>query len=455
MKTEKLNKDSLNIFETMALSVAIMGPSASISVTVILLSIYSGVSSPLIYLISMACVALVSISVIALNRYFPSSGSVYNFAEKTLGKKAGFISGWLIIFTYLMLSVSCAAVAGSYLQDILKGLGIQLHWALIIIVLVALVWFLAGRNAKAGTRMLLLLEVISMSFILLLSIVIIVKTASTTGLSTAPFKPGNNSFSSIASAVVFGFLAFSGFEGASSLGEESKNPKKMIPIAVASSIIISGIFYIIVSYAQVLGFGPTPEGMEALAATNAPLADLATKYLSNGISVIIMLCVSISFFTTTLGCVSAGSRILYTMGRDGMLHKGLFKTHPKHNTPSAGINIMVAAIVLIFAGCLTLEAIDIGRYAATIGTLALLLTYLLTSVCALIYFHKSKLWKGIKLILPVLSILVLGFVFFLNVYPEPEFPMNLFPYIVMLWMVIGIVFSFRNKSNNKKIETDS
>lgn len=445
MEPGKLKKNCLNIFETLGLSVAIMGPSASISVSVILMALYVGSSSSLIYLISMACVGLVSVSIIALNKYFPSSGSVYNFAEKTLGKRVGFLSGWLIVFTYLMLGVSCAAIAASTLQSILGSFGIHIHWGLIVVVLITLVWFLAGRNAKASTRMLLLLEVVSMSIILLLSIVIIVKTASTTGLTTTPFKPGNNSLSSLASAVVFGFLAFSGFEGASSLGEESKNPKKMIPLAVAGSIIISGIFYIVVSYAQVLGFGTTPEGIQALTATDAPLADLATKYLSGSVSLVIMLCVSISFFATTLGCVSAGSRILYTMGRDGMLHKSLSKTNSKHNTPSSGINILVAVSVLIFVGCLTLEAIEIGRYAATTGTLTLILTYLLANICALVFFYKNKVWKRLKLALPVLSILILGFVFFLNVYPEPEFPMNLFPYIVLLWISVGIILSFRLK----------
>lgn len=445
MEQGKLKSNSLNIFETLALSVAIMGPSASISVSVILMAIYVGFSSPFVYAISMACVGLVSVSIIALNKYFPSSGSVYNFAEKTLGKRMGFLSGWLIVFTYLMLGVSCAAIAASTLQSIFEGFGFKIHWVLIIVVIVILVWFLAGRNAKASTRMLLLLEAVSMSIILLLSIVIIVKTASTTGLSVTPFKSGNNSLSSIASAVVFGFLAFSGFEGASSLGEESRNPKKMIPLAVASSIIISGIFYVVVSYAQVLGFGPTPEGIQALTATDAPLAELATKYLSGGISVIIMLCVSISFFATTLGCVSAGARILYTMGRDGMLRKSLRKTNSRHNTPTAGINILVAALVVIFGGCFTLEAIDIGRYAATIGTLALLLTYLMTNVCGLVFFYKNKVWKTLKLTIPILSILILGFVFFLNIYPEPEFPLNLFPYVVILWIAVGILLSFRLK----------
>ena len=424
-----------------------MGPSASISVIVIMMAFYTNYSAPFVLIVSMVCVGIISVSIIKLNQYFPSSGSVYYFAEKILGKRAGFVSGWLIVFTYLMLGVSCAAIASAYLQIILSGFGIEIHWELIILIILVLVWYLAGRDAKTSIRLLLVLEIVSMSILLILSIIIIIKAAATTGLSMVPFKPGGNSLSAIASAAVFGFLAFSGFEGASSLGEESKNPKRTIPLAVAGSIIICGIFYIIVAYAQVLGFGLNPGGIKALTGSDTPLADLTSKYLSSGVSLIIMICISISFFSSALGCVSAGARILYTMGRDGLLNKALFKNHNKHHTPSTGINILVITSALIFTGCFSLAAIDVGRYAATVGTLALLLSYILATICAIIFFYRNKIWNGAKLILPVFSICILGFIFFLNIYPAPEFPISLLPYGVILWLIIGLFLSMKIKTD--------
>lgn len=445
MDSNRLKKDSLSILETIALSVGIMGPSASISVIVIMMASLTGYSAPLVLFISMVCVGLVSVSIIKLNQYFPSSGSVYYFAEKILGRRVGFISGWLIVFTYLMLGVSCAAIACSDIQNILAGMGLNIHWLLIVPVLLAFVWYLAGRDAKVSIRVLLVLEMISMSILLVLSILIISKASAATGLSLAPFKTGGNSPSSIAIASVFGFLAFSGFEGASSLGEESKNPTKAIPVAVASAIIISGIFFIIVAYAQILGFGLTPDGIKALASSDTPLADLSLQYLSGGISLVIMLCVSISFFSSTLGCVSAGARILFTMGRDGMLSRTLYRTNSKHQTPYVGINILIAVSILIFAGCFRLKAIDVGRYAATAGILTLLLSYMLATICAVVFFNRSKVLKGVKLIIPVLSICILGIIFFLNIYPVPEYPVNLIICGIFFWLIAGIFLSTRIK----------
>ena len=443
METGSLKKDSLSVLETVALSVAVMGPSASVSVIVILMAEITVYSAPLVLFISMLTVGLVAVSIIKLNQYFPSSGSVYGFAEKTLGRKAGFVAGWLIVFTYLILGTSCATIVGTYLQIVFGIFGANIHWEPIVLLELVLVRYLTGKDAKANTRIMLLLEAVTMGILIVLSVFILTKAAGTASLSAAPFMPGSNSLSAIAIATVFGFLAFSGFEGASSLGEESKNPRKTIPIAVASAVVISGIFYILVSYAQVIGFGATPEGVKALVGSDAPMAELASRYMNNSYSIIILLCISISFFSAVLGCVSAGARILYTMGRDGLLSTRLGKTHRKYNTPYVGINILTAVTALILISCFSMEAIDVGRYAATIGTLALILTYILATFCALVFFFRNNIWKGVKLIIPVMSIFLLGYIFYSNVYPVPNYPMNLFPYLVVVWIFVGIILSFR------------
>ena len=447
MKINELKKDSLNIFETVALSVAIMGPSASIAIIVGMMAFYTNYSAPLVFAGSMLIVGFVSISIVKLNQYFPSSGSVYYFVEKTLGTRAGFVSGWLIVFAYLMLGVSCAAVASSYLQSLLGAFGLNINWEIIAAILLALVWYLAFKDAKTSTGMMLILEVASMGLILVLSIIIIIRTATSTGLSIVPFKLGGNSISSFSSAAVFGFLAFSGFEGASSLGEESKNPQKTIPIAILCAVIISGLFYIVVSYAQVLGFGITLDGMKALADSQAPLGDLTSRYLGSGVSIAILLCITVSFFSSTLGCVSAGARILFTMSRDNMLSHALARAHKIHNTPLVGINILIGITALILMSSFRLPALHVGGYAAMTGTLALLLSYIITVVGAIVYFHRNKIWKGVKLVIPIISVLALALIFYANVYPVPEYPMNLFPYIVVAWLAIGVFLGKRKTTH--------
>lgn len=75
----------------------------------------------------------------------------------------------------------------------------------------------------------------------------------------------------------------------SSLGEETKNPKKFIPIAIISAVFLSGLFYLVCSYAQVIGFGLDTKGLEALSSSTLPLSDLSTKYMTAGFGTILML----------------------------------------------------------------------------------------------------------------------------------------------------------------------
>ncbi|HWT77091.1 MAG TPA: APC family permease [Mobilitalea sp.] len=443
MEADKLKKDSLNLLETIALSVAIMGPSASIAITVGMMGNFVNYSEPLVFFISMIIIGFVAVSIVKLNQYFPSSGSVYFFAQKTLGKRAGFVTGWLIILAYLMLGASCSAVATSYYQNLLSIFDVHIHWKIISIILMLVIGYLAHKDAKTSSGVMLIIEIISMGLILVLAFIIVIGASKTTGLSIEPFKLGENSFSSIGYAAVFGFLAFSGFEGASVLGEESKNPKKTIPIAIFCSVLITGFLYIFVSYAQVLGFGISPEGIKAFTSSETPLGELISKYLSSKFSILIMLCVGISFFSTTLGCVNAGARVLFTMSRDCMLSQALSKTHKKYNTPYIGLNIFISIITIVLMANVGLEAIHLGGYVAMTGTLALLLSYIITTAGAIAFFHKNKLWRNFQLIIPILSIIALAFIFFANIYPVRAFPMNMFSYIVLVWLIIGVLISKR------------
>lgn len=78
----------------------------------------------------------------------------------------------------------------------------------------------------------------------------------------------------------------------------------------------------------------------------------------------------------------------------------------------------------------------------------MLLSYLPATVCAIVFFLRNKIWTGARLILPIISICILAFVFLMNVYPVPEYPRNLIPYSVILWVLIGIGLSFGVKKNS-------
>lgn len=100
------------------------------------------------------------------------------------------------------------------------------------------------------------------------------------------------------------------------------------------------------------------------------------------------------------------------------------------------------------------EGIEVFGYVATVGALALLLAYLITSLGSIVYFKKNKIWSNKQLIIPTLALLALAFSFYCNIYPVPDYPYNTFPYIVLGWLVIGaiVTFAYRGKVSSDNLE---
>ena len=421
-----------------------------------LMAVTCSFSAPLVFLISTIIVGLVSYSIIKFNHYISASGSLYAFTKKSLGDKMGFTSGWALLLAYIMLAGGTAAGFGNFFSGFLAVFGLNVNWLPISIVSSIAMIFLGIADAKICNRIILIIEGISILLILILSVVILFKVGTTTGLSLVPFKTNGVSTSDLAAASVFAFLSFIGFESASSLGEETKNPKKFIPIAIISAVFLSGLFYLVCSYAQVIGFGVDAEGLKALSSSTLPLSDLSTKYMTTGFGTVLILVAALSNFSCALGSYCAGSRMLFALSRDGLMPKIMMKLHPKHDTPYFALILIIVISDVVQIGLFKHDGIEVFGYLATIGSLAILVSYIFTSVGAMVYFTKNKVWGKAHLIVPIVSILALLYVLYSNIYPIPEFPNNLFPYIVLGWIAVGFVLSnIFGKDKKESIEEDN
>ncbi|MDS0526265.1 APC family permease [Clostridium sp. SHJSY1] len=441
MEKLSLKKDNLSIIETIALSVAIIAPTAAMSLNVSLMAEKCSFSAPLVFLISTIVVGFVSYSIIKFNQYISAAGSLYTFTQKALGKKTGFTSGWALLLAYITLGGGTAVGFGNFFSAFLAVFGVNVNW-LPLSMLASIAMIILGiADAKICNRIILVVEGISISLILILTIIIIFKVGTTTGLSLMPFKTNGVSTSALASASVLAFLSFIGFESASSLGEETKNPKKFIPIAIISAVFVSGAFYLVCSYAQVMGFGLDPKGLEALSSSTLPLTDLSTKYIATSFGTVLLLVAACSNFSCALGAYCAGSRMLFALSRDGLMPKIMMKLHSKHNTPYFALILIIIVSDIVQLTLFKCDGIEVFGYLATIGSLAILVSYIFTSVGAIVYFTKNGIWSKAHLIVPILSIVALLYVLYSNIYPIPEFPNNIFPYIVLGWILLGFIIS--------------
>jgi amino acid transporter len=256
--------------------------------------------------------------------------------------------------------------------------------------------------------------------------------------------PPGTTLSTIALASVFGFLSFAGFESAGSLGEESTDPRRMIPRSMAAAIVFGGVFYVACVVVQTLGFGTDAAGVRAFASSPAPISELAEAYVGPGMADVLNLAAIVSAIGAGLGCASVAARMLFALGRDRLLDRRLAGVSGT-GAPAGGLAFVMAldlAILVIF-GVAKAEPFDVFFYFATIGTLSLLAMYVLTNVAAARFLAT----KGARaeLLLPLAGIAVALYVLYHNVYPVPDSPYDAFPYVVAGWLVIGVGLTFRRR----------
>jgi amino acid transporter len=236
-------------------------------------------------------------------------------------------------------------------------------------------------------------------------------------------------------AIVITVFSLVGFESATALGGEARKPLRNIPRAVVTSLLITGAFMVFMSYVEVFGAGHA--GLD-LATLSAPLTSLSKAYGVPFFRIPINIGAMVSFFSLTLSCLNAGSRIIYPMGNHHVLPRALGRTHSANKTPHVAITsfilvmLAVPCVLEIFTNPLTTFG-DAG----TLAAFGFITAYYLITVAAPVYLKKRGELKAGHVVLAAVAAVAMAVPTIGSFYPVPPWPVKLFPYIFLAWMVIG------------------
>lgn len=435
----------LGFFETIALSIGISAPTAVLALNGVLPASIVGKATPLAFAFAAIGVGLVAYVFIQFSRAYASAGSVYSFAGKGWGPRAGFFGGWGLMGAYFAFTVGSLAEVGLFVGSFLESAGAgTVDWLVIALACGVAVWVLLYRDIRLATRALLTIEGISLVGILILFVVIYAKIFGGSApdgqsFTLSPFDPSGLSLAAIAFASVAGFLSFVGFEGAAALGEESRNPKRTIPRAIATYVVTLGLFFTFGMFTETLGFGTNAQGVEKFASSESPLNDLSEAYVGSWLGQLILVGAAFSAFASAVGTGAAGSRILMSLGRDGFLSPKLGNTKAESGAPSTAAS---AILLLVFAVLIGLrlggiDAVSAFFYPATVGVFLILTAYAVTNLAGIKFFFAGRRIALWKVLAPIAGIAFVSYTVYKNVYPVPAHPYNLFPYIAGAWLLIG------------------
>jgi amino acid transporter len=450
-------KRSLSVWQAVGLSMALMAPSMAANINP-QGAIGAGRAVPLAFLIAAFGVLLVAYTFVRLCQYYRHSGSVYAFVGATLGPRAGVVAGWGLAGTYVFYAVTTAAAAGIFGTGLLDSLGIwknQPAWSPMLLVGVALVLalLLAALPARRGTSILLTVELTTVALILIVTAVVFVRLISHNApdgnhftMSVFSLQHGVG-ISALFLGVVFGFLSFAGFEASSTLGEEAHNPSKDIPRAIFGVAVFGGIYFVVVTAAEMMGFGTSAKGIATFGTTPSLLGSLGSSYVGSWLGNIITLGTTISAFGCCLACTVGASRMIYAMSRDSYGARGLGKVS-RWGTPALATGVITALTIGIYIVIFAVSHVTSAAaenaflWCGNIGTLILLVAYLLATVgMVLLVFVRRKMpsvpmWQ---IIVPIAAVVVLGYTLYRNVWPYPTGDQHYFPIVAGAWLVAAIV----------------
>jgi amino acid transporter len=441
----------LRFWEAIAISVGIMAPTAAMALNGVAPAGLVGRAVPLAFLFAAIAIGLISYSFIRLTRFFNHAGSTYGLVGATLGPRAGFFAGWALLATYSCFIAANIAEIGLFGTSFLDGVGLwhDPSWIVVSIVAAALVWLLAYGDVKVATRALLSFEGISVTLILVLIVVIFWKVIGGSapngqGFTLEPFVPASGTtVGAVAFASVFGLLSFGGFEGAAALGEETNNPRRNIPLAIAAAVAFCGVFYTIVMLAQSLGFGIGAAGTKAFSSSSAPLGDLSTRYVGSAMADAIDFGATLSAFASCLGCAAGASRILFALGRDGFITPRLGDASDRTGSPANALAVvMTLGLVATIAQRLNgTTAVNAFFYPGTIGVLAMLVAYFVVQAGAAKFLHLERREPRWRASILVLATAANVYTLYKQVWPRPAHPDDIFPFLVAGWAVLGMVIT--------------
>lgn len=365
----------------------------------------------------------------------PVSGSAYIYSYATFGELIAWILGWDLVLEYGFAASMVASGWSGYFQGLISGLGITVPTALstafdpangtyvdvpaILIVLV--LTFIVSRGSKESSRLNSIMVIVKIAVILLFIVVgaFYVKPGNWT-----PFMPYG--FSGVVTGAATAFLSYIGFDAVATAAEEVKNPQKDLPRGILWSLIVCSLLYVLVT-AVLTGIVPYTE----LNVKN-PVA-FALQYINqNWVAGFISLGAIVGITTVLFVLLFGQSRLLYAIGRDGLLPKPLARLNPKTGVP-ANSTWVTGVVVAIFAGLIPL------RKLADLVSIGTLFAFISVSL-GIIILRKARpdLERSFKVPLvpwiPLLAVLTCGYLLI----SLPAVTWIAF----LIWMAIGLIVYF-------------
>ena len=438
----RLQRGALNLLDIATSTMANIAPAMSFYFSSAFIVGAAGVGSPLIILLAGIAIALLGNTLAEFSRSIPSTGSFITFIGKTFGPLMAVTTTIVVSLGYIIAIASVIDISGGWAQIILqKYLSINIPWQLLTLVFVGIAFFLLVRGVHLSTRWAGYFFAFEMIILLVVSVAVLITNGA--HLSFAPFNPANitGGLAGLGLGFPIAIYLFIGWENSASLAEETSDPRRNVPKAIYSSILLMGVSYLLFMYATVVAFNYK---VTALTASAVPFVDAAQK-ISGVLALLAYLAGFTSIMSSMIAASNSQARLIFNAAREGMLPSWMAKIYPGRNTPWASFVVFFGvSLVIVYAFGWTVDPVTFFGNVATLGAIPISLVYLVSNLALPFYyrrFHPDRFSLLRHLILPILGVLAIGFPLWGLIQPGQPAPANLFPWISLGIVVVALIYA--------------
>jgi len=452
-QVQRLGHRNLTLWDAIAQSLSI-GPIFSSAFVAFLIAGAAGGAAPLSTLIG--AVGVLALGwVIALFASQPrgGAGAIYDYLRRFSPAFSLFAAGIYFFGTltldaagFLVIGLLAAQVFATYLNLTIP------FWAFGLVALV-LILALNYLGIRLTTRVQLVLSALSAIPLLILAIAIIAhggasgNTLAAFSPASVPSVPTSVPAAGIFPGILFAITLFIGFETSAVLGEEVKE-RNSIPRAVIWTVVITGVFYLLVIYASDIGFGLANSAKWA--SDPAPLDTLATRYVGSWLAILVDIAVLFDALVVMSAFMATTSRGMFSLARHQLLVSPLARISTRYRTPFGGIAavgvvaLLVLVIVTILTGSSPTNVLTVFGIMSTIGSLLIELIYIGLCIGAvrLLQQDPGKWWRWLFLLVAVITP-ILGI--YGSVVPFPVWPQSLGIYFSLAIVLLSLIWTLVNK----------
>lgn len=443
---ERLGRGVLTLFDCIAQSLSI-GPIFSTAFVAFLIAGIAAGSAPVAVIIGAIGVLALGYVVSLYARRYKGAGAIYDYLRQTNPALGIFSAGIYFIGTITLATGGFLVIGLLISQTLGQYLGLNIPWWLGSAVALLALFTINHFGIRLATRAQLILTAVSVIPLLILAVAIIAKGGDG-GNTIQAFNPANVPVSGVFGGILFAILLFVGFETSASLAEETANPERTIPRAVIISVVLAGIFFLIMIYACDVGYGLAHT--DKWASDPAALDTLANRYVGKWLAILIDIAVLLDALAVMSAFTATTARGFFAVARAGLLPR-ILSRQSQHNTPLGG-NLLVLVVGLIVIVVTALS--QIGRADAvaqgnvftqfgimsTVGSLTIEIIYIILAVVAFRFVRENPAWwRWIVLVIAVVTPL-LGI--YGSVVPFPPYPSNLGVFIALAGVVVAGIWTF-------------